>query len=141
MGLLKCIAMKKLSAFTLQELLIVLVIIGILMLLALPNFLPLITRAKTTEAKLQLEHLAQLERTYFLENSRYSNEFSKLAFQQEQLVTESEFGRANYRIEIVHADTEGFKARATSVVDFDGDGSFNVWEIDQDNTLKEVIHD
>ncbi len=133
--------MKKLPAFTLQELLIVLVIMGILMLLALPNFLPLITKAKSTEAKLQLEHLAQLEKNYFLENSKYSEEFSQLAFQQEELVTQSEFGRANYQIEILHADAKGFKARATSVVDFDGDGSYNIWEIDQNFNLREITQD
>ena len=30
----------------------------------------------------------------------------------------------------------GFKAQAVSVVDFDKDGVFNVWEIDQDKNLE-----
>jgi prepilin-type N-terminal cleavage/methylation domain len=42
---------KKIKAFTLAELMIVLVIIGILVLLALPNLMPLISKAKSTEAK------------------------------------------------------------------------------------------
>ena len=41
-------------------------------------------------------------------------------------------GNANYRIEIVEAGETGFKAQAISVVDFDKDGQFNVWEIEQD---------
>ena len=35
----------------------------------------------------------------------------------------------------------GFKAQAVSVVDFDKDGVFNVWEIDQDKNLKETVKD
>lgn len=38
-------------AFSLPELLVVLVIIGILVLVALPNLMPLISRAKATEAQ------------------------------------------------------------------------------------------
>ncbi len=39
---------KRVAAYTLTEILVVLVIIGILVLLALPNLLPLITKAKST---------------------------------------------------------------------------------------------
>ena len=35
----------------------------------------------------------------------------------------------------------GFVGKATAVVDFDGDGQFNVWEIDQDKSLREVTKD
>jgi type IV pilus assembly protein PilE len=50
-------------------------------------------------------------------------------------------GQANYRIEIVDANNNGFVARATSVVDFNGDGNFNVWEIDQNQHLVETKPD
>ncbi len=132
---------KKLTAYTLTEILVVLVIIGILVLLALPNLLPLITRAKSTEAKLQLEHLYTMERNYFYEHSNYSAELPTIGFIQEKLTTDGKDGRANYRIEIVKADATGFVARATAVADFNGNGTFNVWEIDQDKNLKEVTPD
>ena len=32
-------------------------------------------------------------------------------------------------------------ATLIAIVDFDGDGTFNVWEIDQDNKLIETIKD
>ncbi|MDJ1486096.1 prepilin-type N-terminal cleavage/methylation domain-containing protein [Cytophagaceae bacterium YF14B1] len=131
----------RLPAFTLTEVLIVLVIIGILILLALPNLMPLITRAKSTEAKLQLEHLHTLEKTHFFEKSLYSSSLTEIGFQQEKLVTEGENGKANYRIEIVQANPTGYIARATAIVDFDADGTFNVWEIDQNNNLREVTPD
>ncbi len=131
--------MKKLAAFTLTELLVVLVIIGILVLLALPNLMPLITKAKSTEAKIQLEHLYTLEQSYFYMHSRYSREFEEIGFEHQKLTTEG--GNANYKINIVEASVNSFKATATAVVDFDGDGVYNVWEIDQDKKLKEVVKD
>jgi len=132
---------KKLQAYTLTEILIVLVIIGILVLLALPNLMPLITKAKTTEAKLQLEHLSKLEQTYFYEHSKYSNDLNELGFIQEKLSSDGKDGKANYKIEITAASTTTFVAKATAVVDFNGNGIYNVWQIDQDKNLKEVTPD
>lgn len=130
---------KKLKAFTLTELLIVLVIIGILVLLALPSLMPKVTEAKAQEAKLQLKHLYTLEKTYFMMNSKYSGSFDDLGFEHSKLVSEG--GTANYLIEIVDFNNTGFKASATSVTDFDGDGEFNKWEITQEMDIKEVQKD
>jgi type IV pilus assembly protein PilE len=131
----------KVRAYTLTEILVVLVIIGILVLLALPNLLPLITKAKTTEAKIQLEHLSTLEKSFFYEKSKYSTDLNELGFIQEKLTTDGKDGKANYKITVVSATNTGFLARATAVADFDGDGVFNVWEIDQEKNLKEVTPD
>ena len=124
---------RKLIAFTLTEVLVVLIIIGILVLLALPSLMPLISKAKATEAKLQLEHVYTLQRGYFFENSNYANDINAIGFEQQQLTTNG--GQANYKIEMIDASPKGFKARATAVADFDGDGTFNVWEIDQNKKL------
>jgi type IV pilus assembly protein PilE len=130
---------NKIPAFTLTEVLVVLIIIGILVLLALPNLLPLVTKAKSTEAKIQLEHVYTLEKNFFFEKSKYTSDLNEISFDQQTLITQG--GQANYKIEIVQASPTGFKARATAVVDFDGDGNFNVWEIDQNKNLIEVIPD
>ena len=128
-----------LRAFTLTEVLVVLIIIGILILLALPNLMPLITKAKSTEAKIQLQHVYMLERNFFFEQSKYSTDLSEISFEQQKLSTEG--GQANYRIEIIDAGNNSFKARATAVVDFDGNGVFNTWEIDQNKKLTETTKD
>jgi type IV pilus assembly protein PilE len=129
----------RLKAFTLMELLIVLIIIGILVLLALPNLMPLISKAKSTEAQLQLEHIHTLEKSYFYMHSKYSNDFTEISFEHAQLTTQG--GNANYQVEVVEATNTAFKARATAITDFDGDGVFNVWEVDQDKNIKEVTPD
>lgn len=131
----------KVTAYTLQEVLVVLVIIGILVLLALPNLLPLITKAKSMEAKTQLGFLQSLEKNYFFEHSRYTDDLNEIGFLQEKLNTDGKDGKANYRIEITNASNTTFTARATAVVDFNGNGTFNVWEIDQDKTIREVTPD
>lgn len=129
----------KVAAFSLTELLIALAIVGILVLIAMPNLMPLVTEAKSTEAKLQLKHLNLLEDRFFKVNSRYSNDFSELGFEQMPLVTQG--GTANYVIEIVEANESSYTATATSVVDFDKDGSFNEWTVSDAATIKETAKD
>lgn len=129
----------KISAFSLTELLVVLVIIGILVLLAVPSLMPLISKAKSTEAQIQLGHLYTLEKNYFYMHSKYTNDLDELGFEQVKLVDQG--GQANYRIEVSEASNSSFKATATSITDFDQDGNFNVWEIDQDKNLSETVKD
>ena len=138
-GIMKRIVSRRLPAFSLPALLVVLVIIGILVLIALPNLMPLISRAKSTEAQQQLVFLHTLEKNNFYTYSKYSSSVEELGFEQQPLVTDG--GHANYRIEIVEASERGFRATATAVVDFDGDGEYNVWEIDEDKNLRETVKD
>lgn len=130
---------KKLPAFTLNEMLFVLAIIGALLLIAYPSFMPLITKAKAQEAKIQLKYISTLQTQHRYINSKYSSEFNAIDF--EAPLTIENGGTANYRYEITEAGTSNFKARAIAVVDFDGDGVFNVWEIDENGNPVETVKD
>lgn len=130
---------KKLKSFNLQEMLIVLAIIGILLLLALPNLMPLITKAKSVEAQTQLKFIFNSQKQYHFMYSKYSNDLKEIDFEAPKTVKEN--GTANYIFEIISADNASFKATATSITDFDNDGIFNVWEINETGVLKETIKD
>jgi type IV pilus assembly protein PilE len=136
---LSSILSRRLPAFSLPELLVVIVIIGILVLIALPNLMPLISRAKAVEAQQQLIFLHSLQKTYFYTYSKYSPSLDEIGFEQQSLVSEE--GTANYVIEITEATDKNFRATATAVVDFDQDGVYNVWEIDQNKKLAETTKD
>lgn len=135
----KKISRYQLKGMTLIELLLVLALIGILLSMAVPKLMPLIGRTKSLEAQMQLKHVLNLEKNYFYINSKYSNSLEDLGFEQSKLVTED--GKANYKIEIVEANNKSFTAKALSVTDFDQDGQLNIWQINQDEEIKEVTKD
>jgi type IV pilus assembly protein PilE len=129
----------KVKAINLQETLIVLAIIGILLLLALPNLMPLIAKAKSVEAQVQLKAIYNAQTTHRYMYSKYSNDVNELDFEAPKTVKEN--GNANYTYIILNADNATFKARAEAVTDFDGDGIFNIWEIDETGNPKQITKD
>jgi type IV pilus assembly protein PilE len=129
----------KVKGMTLIELLLVLALVGILLSMAVPKLMPLIGRTKSLEAQMQLKHVLNLEKNFFYINSKYSNDIEEIGFEQSKLVTQE--GKANYKIEIIEASNKSFVAKAVSVTDFDQDGQMNVWQINQDEEIKEVVKD
>lgn len=130
----------RLKGMTLTELLVVLAILGVLLLLSFPVLQPLLGITHELEAKTNLKHLSELQKVYHMEYTRFTDQFQELGFEQGKLVNE-ENGTAHYQIEIVQASLEDFSARATSITDFDGDGTFNVWEINKAGIPREVTPD
>ncbi len=128
-----------LKAYSMSELLVVLCIIGILILLVLPNQTSVIAQAKAIEAQSMLNHLYGLQKSHFYRFSKYSDDFEALGF--EPTLTINEGGQAVYKIDIIEASVNSFKAKAVSLSDFDGDGNFNTWEIDENKLLLETVKD
>lgn len=136
---MKSIIRRKIPAYNLQEILIVLAIIGILLLLAMPKLMPLIAKTKSLEAQAQLKYIHNMQLLYSYSNSKFSNDFDQIDFEAPKTVKEG--GTSNYVYEIATATAENFKVRATAVVDFDRDGIYNVWEIDENGTPTQLIKD
>ncbi|WP_430407037.1 type IV pilin protein [Fluviicola sp.] len=127
---------RKLKAFSLAEILIVLAIMGILLMLVIPNQSGIATRTKSMEAQQELRMIHNLQYAYFLQYSKYSLDGKEINYIPHKLITEG--GTALYRISIIEASPSGFKAKAEAVQDFNGDGKYNIWEIDQEGQPKET---
>jgi type IV pilus assembly protein PilE len=119
--------------------LIVLAIIGILLLIALPNLMPLITKAKSVEAQIQLKAIFNAEKQYYFMYSKYSSNFVEIDFETPKTVKEN--GSANYAYEIVQSSNSDFKVKAIALTDFNGNGVFNVWEIDSKGVPIQTVND
>ncbi|WP_299334905.1 type II secretion system protein [uncultured Psychroserpens sp.] len=129
----------KMKAFSLQEVLIVLLIIGVFMLIALPNLMPLVVKAKSIEAQMQLKYIYNNQTTHRYLYSKYAHDLDDIDFEAPKTVKDN--GSANYVYEVIQADNTNFIARATAITDFDGDGIFNVWEINENGIPKQIVKD
>jgi len=127
------------DAFSLAEILIVLAIMGILIMLVVPNQAGVASRTKSLEAQQELKMIHNLQYAHFLQFSKYSPDLTAINYVPHKTVTAG--GTANYEISIIEASTTSFKAKAEAIVDFNGDGKKNIWEIDQEGVLKEVQPD
>jgi type IV pilus assembly protein PilE len=90
-------------------------------------------KAKMTEAKMMLRQVHALEQSYYFEYDRYTQDLAALGFEQTKLVSDG--GTARYRIGVESLQDGGFIATATSTVDFDNDGQYNVWQVDQEGVI------
>jgi prepilin-type N-terminal cleavage/methylation domain-containing protein len=126
------------KGFSLIELLIVLVIVGILVGIAVPRYMSSTTKAKQTEAKELLHQIYLMERSYFLEHDEYWIPDPGTTADKSNQYTFGRIGveimssaRYTYTIE----ETEsGFKAVATATT-LDDDPAPDVWTINESGEL------
>lgn len=66
--------------FTLIEITIVLLLIGILAAIAVPTYRMIVSRARMTQAKTVLDHLTKTEAAYFSDHERYTDNVFLLGY-------------------------------------------------------------
>src|SRR5690606_13347971 len=71
---------RSVAGFTLVELLIVVVIIGILAAIGYPSYLQYVTRTKRTTAKSVLMQVADRQEQYFSDNKQYADTMAELGY-------------------------------------------------------------
>ncbi len=130
---------KNQKGFTLVELMIVVVIIGILAALAIPRFMRATTKSKQSEAKQILKQIYTMQHAYRQEKDVYwitasvasaaaPNAFATLA------VEIGASARYSYSLSSTDAGATNFTATGTSGV-LDDDATVDTWTINQAGTL------
>ncbi len=130
------------KGFTLIELMIVVVIIGILAALAIPRFMRATTKSKQSEARQVLKQIYSMERAYRQEYNAYwgnSQIASAAAATGFSRIGVDIMPSARYTYLMVAADNT-FLCTATSGI-LDDDATLDVWTIDQDGNLVNVTDD
>ena len=94
--------------FTMLELLMVVIIIGVLATLAVPQYMGFVEKARATEAVSSMSALRTAQNLYKLENGEYSGNINKLAI---EVPTSGSLTYWNYNIS--GASDTGFSITAT----------------------------
>ncbi len=132
------------QGFSLVELLIVLVIIGIIAGIAVPRYMASTVKAKQTEAKGLLNQIYLLERSHFQTNDEYWIPASGTMANKENPFAFDTLGAeimpsARYTYTIT-GDRDHFLVTAIAER-LDDDPAIDQWEIDQTGMLRAVIDD
>ena len=121
--------------FTLIELMIVVVIIGILAALAVPRFMAATTKSKQSEAKQLLKQVYTMQRAYRQEHDTYACDGATAS-----ATAQDAFGEIGVEVSaearyeyVMEADATTFTCTATA--NLDDDDVDDEWQIDQDGEL------
>ena len=107
--------------FTLIELTIVLLLIGILAAIAVPTYRMMVSKARMTQAKTILGHLTKMETTYFSDHNQYTDNVVLLEFDPVRY--------DYYEVSVVlDNDAKNYKGTATGIGIMTGDS----WTITKD---------
>lgn len=128
------------KGFTLIELMIVVVIIGILAALAIPRFMRATTKAKQSEAKSILKQIYVMEHAYRQEKDVYAcNGLTAAAGGNFASIGVEIMTTARYTYSIVAA-ANTFTATATSSI-LDDDATLDTWTINDAGVLTCTVDD
>ena len=101
--------MHTMRGITLIELMIVVVIIGIMAVVAYPNYREFAARAKRNEAKAALLQIATNQERFYLQNNTYTCDMTRLGFSAAAgFVTDSR----TYTVDVTACDANNYTAQA-----------------------------
>lgn len=103
---------KYMRGVTLTELMIVIVILGILIAIAYPNYSQFSARAKRNEARAALLQIATNQERHYLNNQTYTNRVRLLGFNAPAAATTVVSPTGAYTISITAADANTYAAQA-----------------------------
>jgi prepilin-type N-terminal cleavage/methylation domain-containing protein len=132
---------KSNKGFTLIELMIVVVIVGILAALAIPRFMKAATKAKQAEARGILKQVYTMQKAYFVENDAYcrngiiANAGAPLTFAPLAIEIIST-ARYDYTMAV-----NGVNFTCTATANLDDDATVDTWTIDDMGDLICVTDD
>ncbi|MFW2371880.1 MAG: type IV pilin protein [Gammaproteobacteria bacterium] len=102
--------MKKSQGFTLIELMITVVIIGILAAVAIPNYYQYMARTGRSDAAKGLDYLAACQERYYWQNQTYTDELDKLG-----CGTTTPDGYYKFSVGLPPVASDGYTLTATAV--------------------------
>lgn len=116
----------RMRGITLIELMIVVVIIGIMAVIAYPNYREFVARAKRNEAKAALLQIATNQERFYLNNNEYTCDMTQLGFAGAGPV-QSESG--TYTVDVTLCDANNFIAIADYNPSDVEEGKCNLFQI------------
>ena len=118
--------------FSLIEIMIVVVIIGILATLGYPRLQRYLVSSRQTEAKTNMMAIYSAQKIYFASNQKYADSLNQLGVE----VAAGDEARYTYSLT---ADDDSFTATATGNID--DDETVDTWTIDQEKNLINAEND
>ena len=103
---------KQMQGITLIELMIVVLVLGIIIGVAYPNYREFAARAKRNEARAALLQIATNQERFYLNNQTYTDEMRFLGFDALPGVTKVTSETGSYLIEVTSADANQYTAVA-----------------------------